>query len=529
MARIYVSYFLNEQVALKAQSKKCNKVLYYKSDKKLPSNPGDIQFISIDINDRRLIDDIFLANKSKLEKLMENSPSFFEYKGNMLLEAINKEFFWSNWVKGLYDYALKTHVDPSDKIIYDDQLNLTFKKGKSFLKAFYRFIGARLSLKSHQSGNKLKSTASFGFYITSSFHVLYYSKLINQLGKDNCVFITNHAEHPEKNIETDGVKVLDTQVNKPSNRFALSFFRNALKYFTIEEFLVLLSVRGRLIHLIEINNFNFDSTINTFFLIAQETSGFGNLTAQMGRKQGKVIVNSHNGIKAADAYNRDNDFTIWCVWDDHMKGLLVDKCHIDPGQLKVVGHFMQDHIADYQYQGSFDDFKNDSGKKVISLFSIPRNLSYKMVVVQTIIDFVENSSNYLLIIRLHPSENIRDWDFVLKKDPGKFKLVIPAKKAFKAELYEQLSISDLSIVFASTVALESAWFGVPCITFEEGDHSALYCADERIIFHVNEIPSLVDKMNTLLNNPYQPEKVKGDVAKRVAELILNMSAANGKG
>jgi predicted glycosyltransferase len=84
-------------------------------------------------------------------------------------------------------------------------------------------------------------------------------------------------------------------------------------------------------------------------------------------------------------------------------------------------------------------------------------------------------------------------------------------------LHDQLFLSDLSIVFGSTVALDSKWMNVPCITYERREESLVYCIDNDWIYHVKSLDELHSKMNELLAE----KKVKSmDSSKSVSGNII---------
>ena len=83
-----------------------------------------------------------------------------------------------------------------------------------------------------------------------------------------------------------------------------------------------------------------------------------------------------------------------------------------------------------------------------------------------------------------------------------------------------MSKSDLSICFGSTVALESKWFGVPCITFEKREESLIYLTDNETIFHVKELDELIQKCNDLLDKGKTENPKLHKVADYIIETLL---------
>ncbi|MBL7838466.1 MAG: hypothetical protein JNM67_13180, partial [Bacteroidetes bacterium] len=126
---------------------------------------------------------------------------------------------------------------------------------------------------------------------------------------------------------------------------------------------------------------------------------------------------------------------------------------------------------------------------------------------------------FFLILRPHPSE--RKEDYVLPvEQPDNFLFVEYGKHQVKDTLHDQLCLSDLSIVFGSTVSLDSKWMGVPCITYEKRDESLVYCVDNEMIFHVRTLDELKIKMHELLKNKRnsKPDSVS-NVSKKMIEIL----------
>ena len=67
-------------------------------------------------------------------------------------------------------------------------------------------------------------------------------------------------------------------------------------------------------------------------------------------------------------------------------------------------------------------------------------------------------------------------------------------------------MTDLSIVFGSTVALESKWMGVPCITYEYKEKSFVYNLESGDIEHIkdqNQLFLSLSKTSKKLNKSNQ--------------------------
>jgi hypothetical protein len=71
------------------------------------------------------------------------------------------------------------------------------------------------------------------------------------------------------------------------------------------------------------------------------------------------------------------------------------------------------------------------------------------------------------------------------------------------------------------VALESKWFGVPCITFEIRDESLIYLTDNETIFHVKNLEQFVKKCNELLSIGKTENPKLNKVADYILETLLH--------
>jgi len=194
-----------------------------------------------------------------------------------------------------------------------------------------------------------------------------------------------------------------------------------------------------------------------------------------------------NGIKSGEAQDGHINFDKWFVWDTQMKSLLVRQNHIEEDKLIVSGHLVEDLIRTYQYRNSLPlDIEFLKSKKVISLFSVKGKRYAKLEAIRFLYELLKSDDSYFLMIRPHPSEKPEDY---ILPDPSVKNAHFVQYDAQNQNdtLHDQLLISDLAIVFGSTVALDAKWMGVPCITFEPREVSLIYCTDEKHIIHAKNI------------------------------------------
>jgi predicted glycosyltransferase len=177
----------------------------------------------------------------------------------------------------------------------------------------------------------------------------------------------------------------------------------------------------------------------------------------------------------------------------------MQKNSLSERRLIVSGHLMEDEARDHQFNNSLPISNEDiNGKKVISLFSVRGRREEKLEAFDFIYKFAELHKDIILLIRSHPSENAVD-TIPPPEELNNVYIIDYTDENSKITLYDQLTVSHLSICFGSTVALESKWFGVPCITFEKRDKSLIYLTDNEIIFHVKTKDEFIQKINDLLS------------------------------
>ncbi len=522
MATFFVCKELNDATLSIALKKKCSRIIYIQSSSKIKPL-SQIQFINANNFDRPSYEQTFNSNKQNLLILKKIDSHFFQYKGISLLEAINKDLFWSTRYEGMLKYAVETSATKQDEIIYYSERFATLKKGiKKILIGIQFFRGYFSSAKQYLNKNQI--ARPYAFYVADDFEVNYFENLTKEFGLNSCAFFFNHSLAEiepsfkstfSKTVFFSGNRVQET----PFNKFSLTILLQALKVFNVKEFLLILKIRNNLIKLIDINLSNLSTSIKAVFLVAQENTGFGNITAQICKQKGILTVNSHNGIKSSDVYNRDNHFDIWCCWNEGMKQMLNKECFINESQLIITGHLMEDVARKHFYHNTFQGF-HDSSKSgiVISLFSTKENPPGKWQLVDSLLEFITKQIDAKLIVRLHPYEDIKEWKKYISISP-RMRIDSPNNITDKNDLYDQLMISNLTITFGSTIALEGTWFNVPSIVFDVNERSLLRVVDDVMIFHERTVDALFLRMRQLLERKKQLVEEKPCVAKKIKELV----------
>ncbi len=203
-----------------------------------------------------------------------------------------------------------------------------------------------------------------------------------------------------------------------------------------------------------------------------------------------AVYNTMNGMKSGEAHDGDINFTKWFVWDELMKRLLVEKCGVNEQMLRISGHLMKDFVKEYKFMDTVGvNPANLVDKKVISVFSVRGHREEKVETFKYLYELLAEDSSYFLLVRHHPLENAKD--YLMPETPNaNVHFVNYDFNNSKQSLYDQISISDIGIVFGSTVAIECQWMNLPVVTFEKRDVSNVYCTDNVSIKHVRSIEEL---------------------------------------
>ncbi len=428
--------------------------------------------------------------------------------------AIKKAMFWANMRIGYLEYTrVKYFVDynifeSSERLFNANMLKTTLKYAKEFL--------LQKSKKSFDKENRTKF--NWAILIEDTFQINLYKHILYLSLKDITLLLIVINDSVKEELLNMGFQENQIKRINQNHNYKLPFPKlNLLKIEKNEWFLLdqLCNHWNEINQWYTISQIISNSGVKKFLMNEGENGVKGSVIGEVLNKRGIQTFNTMNGMKSGQAQDAFQSFQYWFVWGIGMKKMLIEKCALPESMLINVGHLMEDEIANYRSQGSFDSIQHEN-KKIISLFSVRGKREEKMEAFRFLYDLAEQKSDLVLLIRKHPSE--KDEDLILPtKDLPNVYWVEYNQENSKNTLYDQLSISTLSICFGSTVALESKWFGVPCITFEMREESLVYLTDDKHIFHVKEILEFESKMSELLafNSKRKPQL--NNVASQIVE------------
>lgn len=514
--RIFLCDILNETELKFAIRRNSNCVICNEVDLSFPL-PESIEIINAEVY---RIEGTWLAyeyNKKIVESLLSGKKKYFFIKGYDISKAINKMVYWTNYRTGALKYALGNMK--GDYVLVRDIPFLPGKWWKEILKYFRLMLLSKRNnrvSKPAQSGQGINGR--IGILVNNEFELKFYRHIIERLNSKGLILFhygnisADILEQYASSVPETNLSVLHSGVHpKFTNPFFLSKeelnvlnivcseWQNTADELLRYEYIRSCGIRKLLINVGE--NLPLRNLMK---------SVFGNDI---------MVYNTMNGMKSGEAHDSDIFFDKWFIWDERMKEILTGKCGIAEDKMIVCGHLAQDQIAHYTYHNSIGIKDIELEKIVISVFSVRGKRKEKKETFAVLYDFIKSHPEYLLLVKPHPLE--KESDYVLPITGTENVIFIPEKlKNSKEALYDQLLISDLSIVFGSTVALESSWMGVPCISIEYRDQSFIYSAGQADITHLKS----VDELRNILLKTSKKKKDKpistADVAdKTVLELL----------
>lgn len=463
-------------------------------------------------------------NDRVVEKFKLKAPQLFAYDHTDLTLAIKKAMFWSNFKTGFLWYTYR-NVFPDRPIYGMDSMHRA-----STISTLLKF--ARHKMSGNKPPKKFEQKPDAGLkviHIKNDFQLGLYNILLSEI-KDRDDYLVMVDNRVDKQL-VQALNLRHFKYIEPLNgRFDMPFVN--FYDFDKDDWYVFNII---LIHWDEICE-----TLNTAFAIKAENPDillmnegengiYGAVLSEVMNANDTMVFNTMNGIKSGESQDTYINFDKWFIWDNQMKRLLMDWNGLDESKLIISGHLMEDMVRQHRYKNSLQvDLEKLKDKKVISLFSVRGRRFVKMETLQFLFDLINRDQNYFLIMRPHPAEKKEDYDIPeLKHD--NFLLVEYGKHELRDTLHDQLSLSNLSIVFGSTVALDSKWMGVPVISYERRDDSLVYCVDNEMIFHVRSIKELETRMYELMKFKHDKKhSEKPTVASIIIETLDRYAARKSK-
>ena len=452
-------------------------------------------------------------NEKLIQSFKLKFPNLFSIANYDITLAIQKSMYWSNIKSGFLWYCI-INFFPNEKIFYADAMHKSGKLGA--LHRYFKLVKFTPKVKLPDFSEK-KTNRKFVIHLKSDFQLGFYINLLEKT-KNNELFslfiepAVNENYLKELGI-TDFQKIKHSEEIFPIPLINL-FNLNRNDIFTLSIILI---------HWREINE-SIQSAEAIFYdglkavLINEGENGvYGAVVSEIFHKKGVKVYNTMNGVKSGEAQDAFINFDYWFVWDSQMKEMLISKNKLSEDKLIISGHLIQDLIQNYQYHNSLNvNLEKLKSKKIISIFTVKGKRFAKLESLKFFYNLLEEDESLELFIRPHPAEKPEDY-ILPDRYLDRVHFANYNSKNLNSSLHDLLLISDLAVVYGSTVALDAKWMGVPCITFESRDNSMIYCVDNENIIHVK---TLDDFKEVVLSNLKKRSKFEDTQKPSISEFII---------
>jgi hypothetical protein len=487
------------------------------------SGQKDIRFINSEVYRIPGTFSAYAYNRAIVDRLYSKAANSLIINRADVLKAIPKMVYWSNSRIGYLHACIEENkLDEADMVYIEPYLPA--RKTREAVKYIRTYLSNNVRRLFHRqrSVETVIRNRKIGLLVNDEFELGVFEYLIKEIPAADLVIFSygniNFEEYAFVKPETGMVNL------GLISKFSFQPFLNPFKLSAEELGILNFVIRDWQKTSIEIEQYRCigKTSIDSLIINVGENLPLRNLMPDIFK--GRIrVYNTMNGIKSGEAHDGDVNFHKWFVWDEKMKQLLVEKCSLAPGKLSVTGHLMKDFILDYKFSDSLGmDTEMLKGKKVISIFSVRGNREEKQEAFKYIYELIERDNSYFALVRPHPLE--KEKDFMLPPEPsGNVHFVMYDWKNSKQTLYDQIYMSDIGIVFGSTVAIECEWMKVPSATFEKKEISNVYCIDNVMIKHIRSIGELQSLLGNLekrpVVNPVSPGSAS--VAKKIMDVIRN--------
>ncbi len=511
---VFAINILKEEQYLKAVKNGVNTIIYNQLDFNLQRSKN-IKYIDSNVN--RVPSSWYLweKNNEKISAFKTKFPDLFKIGKYDITLAIQKAVYWSNFRTSFINYTFEKDFN-NEQVYYKEDLYQN-NKSKVLIKYFKTIFNYKKQF--NEINNVTTKTNKVGILIHDIFQLSIYKNILYKVVNNDNFIVFANSNTVKKAIIDLGVSASNIVVVEISE-FGYKFPTIDIRKLKDTDWYVLNQILNEWQHIHKLINEGETykkSGIYKLLINEGENGVDGAIIGEVMKKNEVLTYNTMNGMKSGEAQDAFVSFDYWFVWDIKMKEFLVKKNKLPENMLLVSGHLMEDAVSNYRDKISNEKFNE---KKVISFFSVSGKRQTKFIAFEYLYKLALNNPNILLLIRKHPSENEEDL-MITNDELDNVKFTKYNKLNSKETLYDQLSISHLSICFGSTVALESKWFGVPCITFEIRDESLIYLTDNETIFHVKDLEQFVIKCNELLSIGKTENPKLNKVADYILETLLH--------
>ncbi|MCC6818891.1 MAG: hypothetical protein IT245_08370 [Bacteroidia bacterium] len=456
-------------------------------------------------------------NLNVIERLFSKHENLFKCLNYNIRPAIAKLMYWSNFQAGSIRAYLK-NLKSENFVVKDLTYFNSGNKFKEVLKFVWLYLKHVKKYRNNIQNVLSLPKAKIGFLIKENLEFKLYEQLLKEL-KDTSVVVFHYG-----NLSEDF-----NEMTNPNLQFFNLGLINAYESFPLINLFKLDKNELQLVNKLidswndmasELKRYEYikNSGVKCLMINEGENIAFRNLL-KVVLGNNTAVLNTMNGMKAGEAQDADVNFDKWFVWDNQMKHMMMNKCNLPDSMLVNVGHLAEDIVSNYTFENTMDlDFDTWINKKIITVFSVKGNRKEKLDVENALINLIENEDDYIVIYKQHPLEKPNDFLF---KNLNSEKLIVikDSYKNSKNALYDLLYLSDLAIVFGSTVALESTWFKTPCISVEY-HNSNLYFQENKYVSHIDSITKLEIQLHNLKKKAHNHDSIyQSNISKKIADYL----------
>jgi len=457
-----------------------------------------------------------------LDQIESQNPKLFKYKNYNLREAYLKMIVWEDYGEGILREAIKAENGKETLVYRYCPGNQYFLKIKNIIWIF------RNRFRKKQDRGKLnlkKFKHDITVLLFGGSQLEFLKNLCNGLAESGglSIHILNSTENNIIEIGKENIEFSNSEESKPFRvEFLLRYILSNVKYYRI-----LVQHYYQFANFIDDIECRIGNNTRAFVLNAMENSWHGHLVCEIAKKnslQKIVTFNTMNGAKFGSANNANVKFDHWFVWSKGMRQVLEQQCKISADTMvQIDDHLTQDVITRYKYKNSLSISETDlKGKKVVSIFLSIHIFPETREVLLVAETLVEKFDAYI-IIRTHP--RFVDYGGLkssLSKIPSENLMIINSSKQKSKELlYDQILLSNVAIVFASTVAYECKWFNVPAITYEKNSSPVLPDLDKKYISHAKNEDELISTILELFERKKENKLEPTHAVEKYVQYINN--------
>lgn len=460
---------------------------------------------------------------SKFTKLFTEDEITFK-------RVIRKEFYWVNFSLGGLKYLSEKVTSTGDTLASEDYFLKPglIRKIRILAKFLYHIIRHGMEgkqLRTEQRNPEIPHhKESIGFLIKADFDISFLKNLILSY-KENSVIIVYPAFIKKVKLAFPLARVVEIQPERPQ-KWRGNLFSIHPDYWEVVSMVnkCLPEIRALKTTLQSMNH----SRMKALIMVEGENFPVYSICREVLKNSNVKVINTMNGMKAAEAHDADVDFDYWALWDQQMVDFFKLKCALPDTMLVNLGHLWKDEFFSMKFVNSCKLSEQQiTHKKIVSVFLSGGRHGTKVEFLQEVFALLAECAvrnpELLFLVKEHPTYRIDGLKF--KKyfsNPGFVFINNPDVEPDQL-VFDTLHLSSFSITFGSTVALMSVWMETNCINYEENNDESMIYYNGDFFERVNKIEDLNKAIskNILINKDITKKTKPGQTVSENYRTFLN--------